>query len=138
MARGGAQRETLRVEGYTELVRAFKLCDRATKRELREVLREAGRNVQRDAARDVLDEKGAPDAKTAAGYRVVVRQRGVSVEQALRKTTGLHPEWGGWQMRHALVPALHDNEQETHERMEHALDLIAERFNHAPGGVPHV
>lgn len=132
MARGGAQGETLRVEGFRELVRAFALADVATKRELRETLRETGRAVQRDSARFVVTEHKKPersDAKTAAGYRVYVRQRGVSVEQSLRRTTGLHPEWGGWQMRHALIPALHDNEAETNRRMEHALDVIAARFN---------
>lgn len=136
MARGGAQGETLRVEGYRELIVGLAACDVATKREVRKVLRETGTRVQVDAARDVLREKGTPDARTAAGYRVAVRQRGVSVEQSLRRTTGLHPEWGAWQMRHALIPALHDNEAETNRRMELALDVIAARFNEAPGGVP--
>jgi hypothetical protein len=33
-------------------------------------------------------------------------------------------------MRHALIPALEDTEEETNRRMEAALDVVAAHFNH--------
>ena len=123
------QGETLRVVGYRDLLRAFQLADREQKKALRDTLREVGGKVRTGASLHVLDDKGAQDAKTAAGYKVYVRQRGVAVEQSLPRTTGLHPEWGAWQMRHALLPSLVENEAETEHRMESALDEIATRFN---------
>ena len=35
-----------------------------------------------------------------------------------QKTTGNHPEWGAYQMRHALIPARSENIDETDRRME--------------------
>lgn len=124
-----AEGATLKVEGYRELVRAFALCDAAQRKELRATLRWAG-----DVVRQGAVERLSPvDTRSAAGYKVRVRQRGVAVEQSLRKTTGQHPEWGSYQMRHALLPSLQANEEKTNQRMERALDLIAARFN--AGGV---
>jgi hypothetical protein len=119
---------TLRVEGYRELVRSFALLERKEKREVREILRRSGEKVRLEAGQKVLADK-PQDTKTASGYRTRVRQRGVAVEQALRKTTGVHPEWGGWQMRHALEPALQDNETFTRLAMERAMDELAAWFN---------
>lgn len=123
------QRETLRVEGYRELVRAFKAADREQRLGLRHALRDVGGIVQRDAVR-LLD---PVDHRSAAGFRVYVRQRGVGVEQSLRKTSGAHPEWGAYQMRHALLPALAANEGNVERAMERTLDLVAGNFNR--GGV---
>lgn len=123
------QRETLRVEGYRELVRAFRAADRDQRLALRHTLRDVGGIVQRDAVRRL----SPIDARSAAGYRVYVRQRGVGVEQSLRKTTGVHPEWGAYQMRHALLPALAAKEGDVEQAMERALDLVANKFNR--GGV---
>lgn len=117
--------ETLAVKGYAELLRALRTADRETRLGLRAELRHAG-DATRQGAQSKLASK---DAKSAAGFKVRVRIRGVAVEQALRKTTGLHPEWGAYQMRHALLPALADNEAETNRRMEVALDLVAAHFN---------
>lgn len=124
-----AQGATLRVVGYQELLRALKLADKADRLAVRKVLRSVGDDVQRDA----VQETSPVDARSAAGYRVYVRQRGVGVEQSLRKTTGLHPEWGSWQMRHALIPALEANEDDSERKMEEALSLVSDRFNR--GGV---
>jgi hypothetical protein len=116
---------TLAVVGYRDFLRALAAADRRTKRQAREVLRKAGDAVKGDASGRMMPK----DGKTAAGYRTVVRQRGVAVEQSIRKTTGQHPEWGSYQMRHALLPALQANEQETVAAMERALDEIAALFN---------
>jgi hypothetical protein len=117
---------TLRVEGYREFLRAIDLADKQQKRDMRNVLRKVGDSV-RDAARSHMAGK---HAKTAAGYYTVVRQRGIAVEQTKRKTTGVHPEWGSWQMRHILLPSLYAHEDETRDAMERALDEMADRFNH--------
>lgn len=120
-----AQGATLRVEGYRELLRAFQVADRDQRRELRGALREVGDVVRRDAVR-----RFSPvNARSAAGYRTRIRQRGVAVEQSIRKTTGAHPEWGSYQMRHALLPSMVANEDDTMREMEHAMDKVADHFN---------
>ena len=120
------QGATLQVEGYQELLRAFAFADKASQKALRDTLRQVGETVRLEATQRL----SAKDARSAAGFRTVVRQRGIEVDQRLRKTTRLHPEWGSYQMRHALVPALYANEDNTVRRMEHAMDTICQRFNH--------
>ena len=124
MAERGA---TLRVEGYTELLRALKHADRQQRLEVRHTLRDVGQIVQRDAA-----QRFSPiNARSAAGYKVRVRQRGVAVEQSIRKTTGAHPEWGSLQMRRALIPALYAKEDDTKRAMDAAMDKVARDFDRA-------
>ena len=124
------QGATLQIVGYREFMRGLAGCDRATKRSVRAVLRRAGDAVKADASG-----RFAPvDARSAAGYRTVVRQRGIAVEQSIRRTTGQHPEYGALQMRRALIPALDDNEERTYQAIERAMDDIALTFNY--GGTP--
>jgi hypothetical protein len=119
-----ARQGTLVVKGYREFMRACNQGDKETKKYVRGVLREAGDIVRVDATR-----RFAPvDSPSAAGYRTRVRQRGVAVEQSIRKTTGKHPEYGALQMRQALLPALLSNEDAFERGMEHALDLIEAHF----------
>src|SRR4051812_8576576 len=122
---------TLAVTGYRPMLRALNDADKGAKRAVRTTLRQAVDPVRMDAAARVADK----NARTATGYKGRIRQRGVAVEQSLRKTTGLHPEWGAWQMRHALVPALEDNEEKTNQLMEQSLDMVAARFNTGGGPV---
>jgi len=112
---------------YRDVVRGLKDCEKQERAAVRKVLRQAGDAVKQDAAGRIAPK----DGKTAAGYRVYVRQRGVAVEQSLRKTTGAHPGWGAYQMRRALVPAALDKQDETERAIEHALDVISETFNHS-------
>jgi hypothetical protein len=121
-----AQHPTLRVSGYRELMRAYQQADKDSRKELRVALKHVGEVVQRDAVRHI----SPINARTAAGYKIRVRQRGVAVEQSIRKTTGAHPEWGSYQMRHALLPALMANADEVERRVERALDVVANQFNH--------
>jgi hypothetical protein len=122
MAREGE----LVVHGYKEFLRACNAADKAAKKEVRTILREVGDVVKRDAAARF----SAVDTRSAAGYRTAVRQRGIAVEQRLRKTTGQHPEWGAYQMRKALLPALRENTVRFEQEMSHALDLIADVFEY--------
>lgn len=124
-----AQGATLRVEGYRELLRALQTADKESKREIRSEFRKVGDIVKNDAVRGF----SPVNARTAAGFKTRVRQKGVAVEQSLRKTTGLHPEWGSYQMRHALLPALMANEDDTERAMEKAMDRVADHFNR--GGI---
>jgi hypothetical protein len=120
--------ETIQVEGYAQLMRAFARANKESRRYIRETLKEVGFAVQRDAVRRM----SPISSKSAAGYKVSVRQRGVEVRQSLRKTTGRHPEFGALQMVRVLLPALADNEVRTEREMELALDRVSAHFN---GGV---
>lgn len=105
----------------------LRACDRAgreTKREVRSTLRKVGDIVKVEAAERLRE----IDARSAAGLRTVVRQRGVSVEQSLRKTTGTRPDFGALQMRQALLPALAEKESAVEDAMEDAIDKVADHF----------
>ena len=116
----------LAVEGYRELLLATAATERRVPKEIRDALRNVGEGVRKDAAR--LFEQY--DERTAEGYRVRVRQRGIDVEQSLRKTTGKRPDYGALQMRKALIPAADKAEGEDIEkRMGEAVDEIADYFD---------
>ena len=115
MPRQGA---TIEVKGWKELIKASRELPANSRRELRKAFRESGELVRSDAAA-----RFTPiDARSAAGYKVRVRQSGVAVQQSLRKTTGKRPDYGALQMRRALLPALDANEAETMQKLEAALD----------------
>lgn len=113
---------TLRVTNLREFQRLMSKADKATKKELREIFRETGEAVREDAA----SRFSRIDANSASGYRVRVRQRGVSVEQSKRRTTGLHPQYGALQMRIALIPGLEAKRNETMRAFEKAVENIIE------------
>lgn len=94
------------------------------RREVRTALRESGELVRAEA--ETLFEPIS--ILSASRYRVRVRQRGVSVEQSLRKTTGKRPDYGALQMRDALIPARSRKSEETAAEFEHALDRVAAIF----------
>lgn len=119
------QRETIRVTGYRELMRALAKGPRDTRLAVRGELRDTARQVRDDSERLF-----APyDDRSSRGYRVRVRQREVAVEQSLRKTTGLHPEFGEKQMVKALIPALKKNGPRLERDIRHAVERIAARIN---------
>jgi hypothetical protein len=113
---------TIRVSGLREFQRALARGDKETRKQVRAVLRKSGEAVRAEATSLFT----RVDADSAAGYRVVVRQRGVSVEQSRRRTTGKHPQYGALQMRIALLPAVVTKETETVGLFEKALDDIAD------------
>jgi hypothetical protein len=117
--------ETVRVRGLREFIRASDHAGPDAKKEVRAAFREAGEIVRQEAAQRFA----SIDARSAAGYRVSVRQRGVSVVQSLRKTTGTRPDYGALQMRRALVPALTAKEQQVERAVEKALDRVADHFD---------
>ncbi len=117
--------ETFVVSGYSGLVRASKFLIPTEQKETRAALARAGEIIQADAAQR-FDKYST---RSAAGFRTRVRVRGVEVEQSLRKTTGLHPEWGALQMRRGLLPALYDKQDEVEAELEKALDEVTAIFN---------
>ena len=119
--------ETLRVHGYREFLRATDHAGKESKRVVRDTLRQVGDVLRVEAQRRFEN----IDAASAAGYRVRVRQRGVAVEQSIRKTTGRHPEYGALQMRKALLPALVHEQANVENRMERALDTVADHFDNS-------
>ena len=116
--------ETIVIRGYQPLLKAAAAAGRETRKEVRDAFRVSGEIVRADAARDL----SAYSAKSAAGLKVRVRQRGVAVEQSLRKTTGRHAKYGVLQM-HILLDELEKNEGAVEAEVEKALDKVALVFN---------
>ena len=115
---------TVVFHGFNELIKASREVPKAMGVEVRGAFGEVGEIVRADAT----PRFAKYSVRSAAGFRVVVRQRGVSVEQSLRKTTGLHPEWGKLQMRKALLPALRHSEPEVEAAFTKAVDRSLEIF----------
>jgi hypothetical protein len=111
---------TVRVTGLRELQAAFRKIDKQLSKELRVELREAGKIVQQEATSLF----SRVDARSAAGYKVRVRGKGVAVEQSLGRTTGQHAQYGTLQMRRALQPALESKESAVVDRLEQMLDKL--------------
>ena len=61
-----------------------------TRLEVRQALRDVGDVVRHDAQSSFA----SVNARSAAGFKTRVSQRGIAVEQSIRKTTGDHPEYG--------------------------------------------
>jgi hypothetical protein len=118
------QGATVSVEGFRELMLGLHNAGKDTERYSREALRHAGDAVKEDATRKF----SKYDKRTSEGYRVRVRRIGVSVEQSIRRTTGMRPDFGALQMRRALIPALQENTEETMTAMEEAVTLVTERL----------
>lgn len=117
----------VKVKGLAQLLAATDKADRQTKRQVRAELRQAAENVRDDASRRFVSYSPV----SAGRYGISVRKTGViAVEQRLRKTSGLRPDFGALQMRKALVPANVAEQAEFQRRLEDALDRIARDFEH--------
>jgi hypothetical protein len=114
----------LRLKGYREFLRAASRASKESQSEVRGTFRKVGDIVREEATFRFQ----RFDARSAAGYRTRVRQRGVAVEQSLRRTTGTRPDFGALQMRKALVPALDSKRDKVEREMEHAIDKVADHF----------
>jgi hypothetical protein len=119
-----ARVQGLVVRNLTPFLHVVAALPPATRREVRNELRQVAETVRDDGERKF----SRYSQRSADGYRVVVRRRGISVEQSLRKTTGNNPDWGKLQMREALIPALDDNTEKLVRDLERAIDRIANRI----------
>jgi hypothetical protein len=114
--------EAVKVRGLKEFLRATAKADKETKKRIRARFREVGEIVRDDAA----SRFGRYDDKTAGGFRPVVRTRGVTVEQRLKRTTGKRGDFGALQMRRGLIPAVESNTRKIEAEFEKALDELAD------------
>lgn len=114
--------QAIRVRGLRELQRTLQQADKETRKQVRAVLKETGEIVRKEGA----NRFESIDSGSAHGFKVRVRQRGVSVEQSKRKTTGKRGDYGQLQMRKALDPAVKDKHDEIVREFEQALDKIAD------------
>ena len=115
----------MKVEGLRELIVRADAADKATKRMVREGLRDAVEPVREDAASRLE----AYDVRSSRNYRVVVRRTGlVAVEQRLRRTTGKRPDFATLQKRKALYPAAEAQRPEVLSRMEREVEKVGRVF----------
>jgi hypothetical protein len=114
------------VTGLKEIVKGAAAAGKATQIEVRAALAKSGEIVRADAAPRLAKYS----TKSAAGLKVVVRQRGIAVEQSLRKTDGpkARRNYPGIQMRDALLPAVAERMPEVEAEFEKAVDTIARIF----------
>lgn len=123
-----AHEGTVAVRGIKPLIRDFSKLSKETSRELRAALRVIAAPV----AIDVKFREAKWGPKEPRGIRVVVRQRGVSVDQTLRKSADIarrRPNFGGLQMQEAFIPALEDNAAAIERRTEEFLDRFVAPTN---------
>ena len=114
----------VRLSGYDTLMRALSLADKGTAKAVRSRLRQAAKPI-----RDDVESRFDPyNKKSAQGYRVIVRKRGISIEQRYRKTTGKRPDYTVLQVTRALDPAYDAGINGVVVEVGHALDDIADIF----------
>jgi len=114
--------ETIRVDGLSQFLIALDHADRKLKREVRERLRQVGDETKKETA-DLIDQE-LKSPVSARGVKTRVRRRGVDVEQSLRKTTGLRPDWGVTQMRKGFLPGFEKTAPSIEPRLEEALHEV--------------
>lgn len=108
-----------------EFLRAADAAGKETKKLVRDEIRKIAEPVLADARAKLSDY----DARSAARLGISVRRTGVvSVEQRMRKTTGLRPDFGALQMSRALIPALDENTDRVEREFGEAVDRIADHF----------
>jgi hypothetical protein len=110
--------QAIRIVGLEELDRSLKQMRKEVLKQLRPQLRKAGELVRAEG--QTLFSR--IDSRSAAGYRVRVRQRGVAVEQTLPRVTGLRGDYGALQMNVGLLPALASKEAEVVEMIDQMVD----------------
>ncbi len=112
---------SVKVKGLREFQRACNKGGKEAKQGLNRRLVAAGQGVAEEARSRI----SRYSAKSAAGIRPRARVGTVVVEQRLRRTTGLRPEFGRLQMRRGLVPALEAKRPELERQLERMLaDLV--------------
>jgi hypothetical protein len=133
-----AQKETIVVEGLAPLLRDFNRLSKTATKQLREAIRPIAAPVAldvkfRESDTGALGKTGGKThsfgARTVSGVKVIVRQRGVSVEQTRKKTADVQRRRGNFgdlQMKRAFLPALADNAAAIERRTAEFLDAMIE------------
>jgi len=112
---------TVRVTGLRELQLALKTAEGRLDPDLKAALKKAAEPVRADA-----QAKGSRYSGLGP-YRVVVRARGVDVEQSRGTVTGRRGDFGALQMNTLLMPALDAHEAEIEDGVEKAIDGVIAR-----------
>jgi hypothetical protein len=126
------------VHGAAEVAAAFHAISRDLERDFTRELKSAG-EIVRDKASYKLAGLGSPGAANTAGhYRARVRKSKaavahfggivVTVDNPMKKTTGLRPDWGATQMTHALLPALDEERATVVEVLSEAVFALGPRY----------
>lgn len=111
----------VRIIGLEEVDSALQKMRAEVLKELRPQLRRAG-EIVRAEGQSLFNRI---DARSAAGYKVRVRTRGVAVEQSLARVTGKRPDYGALQMNVALIPALAARESQVTDLIDHMIDTAS-------------
>jgi hypothetical protein len=126
----------IQIKGYRELMRAFALADKQSQRFVRAAFVETGQPVARDAEQLALGRiRRMPYSPGWAQMRVGVTRTLVYVAPKKRgvKMRGpggrRRPNLADLMMNRAMEPALEQNAPRLEATVEHALDLVADRFN---------
>ncbi len=112
---------TVKVDGLRDFMRDTNRAEKETKKKVRERLKESGEPVRAEWASTL----SRYDVRSASKLRVRARVSGVHVEQSLRRTTGLRPDWGRLQQMLG-ESALERKQGEVENEMEKAADDIAD------------
>lgn len=113
------------VHGARELQGAFDDVKVKVDPILGKALSAAAEPVKADARRRA----GPFSERTAGGVRVRRKGLSVRVEQGMRKTTGYHWQYGGFQQRNIFDPALADNQDEVIALSRAAMNAMCDRVN---------
>jgi hypothetical protein len=111
-------------DSMREFLRACERAEFDTSREMFLTFGRVGNIIRIGAVARTLP-KHAP---TAGGYQTRVQFKRVKVQQSESKTTGMHPEWGSWQMRKALLPAMWFNMGRIRREFERGTERVCRRF----------
>jgi hypothetical protein len=111
------------IQGNREIARDLRRIERQMQSGVRDELRDLAKPVQQKAAMLASPYSGA----TAAGFKIRLRRFEVTVEQSLRKTTGLRPDYGALQMRRMLEPALEQEQGQIEPQISRMLDVLHAR-----------
>lgn len=117
----------IRVNGLTELVKAFRALDPKLKREMQKELRK----IAEPAAMRAREKATAMrlSARTITGIRPGSRLGMAVVRQSRKATTHKRADFGPLQMVRVLEPAAAETMPEARERLDAMLDRIADGFN---------
>lgn len=110
-----------RFQGYTQLIASLRSLPRAQEAMIREEFRAIGRVLATRWAEKIATLNPPGTTRTVEGYRPYVRLRGLEVDQTVRKTTGLRPDWGKTQMVRGGIPVLEETEPEIVAGIDEAM-----------------
>lgn len=120
------------VTGLKQLSRDLGKVSKDAQKNLRKELIAVAEPVAADV-RSLAQAQGWPES-TISGIRAGSRSGTAIVRQYRRKTTGLHPEFGGRQMRLAFLPGLDRNAERVERGAERMLDKLVVAFNQGGTG----